>query len=179
MGTSELTRWFLVKRLHMYTSHNPRQSASTRTPLAVAQALQAIHTRGSGLDPKNRQVISRSISTSFNALRIRHVRSQRSLAGTVPSGRTSGSDVGWTLMEEYENFVTLPFVRYGIHLSQQTRYGSILPALRIYHIVDDIDSLYYTKCSGSIQDFQKAVDSGLVHPFTRDRHHRSLLHVSV
>lgn len=163
----------------MYTSQNPKQSASTRIPLAVAQALQATHTGGSRLDPKNRQVISRNISTSFNALHIRSVRSWRSLAETVPPGRTRGSVYHGTLMEEYENFVTLPFTRYGIHLSQQTRYGSILPALRIYHIVDDIDSLYYTKCSGSIQNFQKAVDSGLVHPFTRDRHHRSLLHVSV
>jgi hypothetical protein len=156
----------------------PRQSAPWKNPTATAQALQTIQNSGSGLDLKDGQTFSRSISTSFNALRIRNVRSQRTSAGRLPPGRWSGSGDDRRLTEEFEYFVSLPFIRRGIHMSQQTRFGPILPAMRVYHIVDDINAVLSTIWkSGKVHSFEEAIYSGLVHPFTRDRHHRSLLHV--
>jgi hypothetical protein len=50
--------------------------------------------------------------------------------------------------------------------------------MRVYHIVDDINAVLSTIWkSGKVHSFEEAIYSGLVHPFTRDRHHRSLLHV--
>lgn len=78
-------------------------------------------------------------------------------------------------MEEYEYFISLPFLRYGISMCQQTRFGPIFPALRVCPIVEDIGSLW----PGGVQKFQTAIETGSIHPFTRDRHNRSLLHVSL
>ena len=154
-----------------------------KNPPAAAQALQMTQDRGSSLSSKGHQIISRSTSTPFNAFGIRKIRSHRILHGQLPSARRGGSGAGCTLLEEHEYFVALPFVRYGIHVSQQNRFGPIFPALRVYHIVDDIDKEFYRlqartsfRRAGTLQT---AIESGLLHPFTRDRHHRSLLHVSI
>ena len=154
-----------------------------KNPPAAAQALQMTQGRGSSLSSTGHQIISRSTSTSFNAFGIRKIRSQRILHGQLPSARRGESGAGCTLMEEHDYFIALPFVRYGIHMSQQSRFGPIFPALRVYHIVDDIekeiDRLRARTGFRSAGTLQIAIESGLLHPFTRDRHHRSLLHVSI
>lgn len=153
-----------------------------KNPPAAAQALQMTQDRGFSLNLKGHQIISRSTSTSFNAIGIRKIRSQRILHGQLPSAERGGSGAGCTLLEEHDYFVALPFVGYGIHMSQQSRFGPIFPALRVYHIVDDIHLVLYglrarIDICGTVA-LQTAIESGLLHPFTRDRHHRSLLHVS-
>ena len=139
--------------------------------------MQTTHDSGSVLESKDDRMFSRAISTSFNALRIRNIRSKRILDRRLPHSRWSGGDNDCTLMEEYEYFVSLPYIRCGILVSQQTRFGPIFPALRVYHIVNDIDDVIALMWNNGKQTFQEALNSGLVHPFTRDRHHRSLLHV--
>jgi hypothetical protein len=158
------------------------QSVARKNPPAAAQALQMTQDRGSSLSSKGYQIISRSTSTSFNAFGIRNIKSQRILHGQLPSAGRGESGADCTLMEEHEYFLALPFVRYGILMSQQSRFGPIFPALRVYHIVDDIDKVLDSLraridiCSDA--SLQTAIESGLLHPFTRDRRHRSLLHVS-
>jgi hypothetical protein len=154
----------------------PKQTLSTKNPSAAAQAQQMTYDRGSSHIPKDRQIISRSTSTSFNTFGVHNIRSQRILHGQLPSDGRGGSGADCTLIEEHEYFVALPFVRYGIHMSQQSQFGPIFPALRVYHIVDDIDKLFYSLPIRT--DIQTAIESGILHPFTRDRRHRSLLHVS-
>jgi hypothetical protein len=158
------------------------QSVATKNPSAAARPLQMTQDHGSSLSSKGHQNISRSTSTSFNAFGIRKIRSQRILHGQLPSDGRGGSGADCTLIEEHECFITLPFVRYGFHMSRQSRFGPILPALRVYHIVDDIDDLFSTLRTSTVicssMTLQAAIESGLLHPFTRDRHHRSPLHVS-
>jgi hypothetical protein len=138
--------------------------------------------RGSSLVPEDRHVIARSTSTSFNTFSIHNIRTQRILHGQLSSDGRSGSSDDCTLMEEHEYYLALPFVRYGIFVSHQSRFGPIFPALRVYHIVDDIDQEFDRLQArigfDSAGTLQTAIESGLLHPFTRDRRHRSLLHVS-
>lgn len=153
-----------------------------KNPPAAAQALQMTQNRGSTLSSESHQIFSRSTSTSSNAFGIRKIRSQRILHGQPFSYGRGESGADCTLMEEHDYFITLPFVRYGFHLSQQSRFGPIFPALRVYHIVDNIELIFMDlpvrTYTGSYFTLQTAIESGLIHPFTRDRHHRSLLHVS-
>jgi hypothetical protein len=161
------------------------QSVATKNPSAAARPLQMTQDHGSSLSSKGHQIISRSTSTSFNAFGIRNTRSQRILHGQLPSDGQGGSGADCTLIEEHEYFLALPFVPYGIHMSQQCRFGPIFPALRVYHIVDDIGEVYNRlrarniTVTSSDTSLQAAIESGLLHPFTRDRRHRSLLHVSI
>jgi len=159
------------------------QSVATMNPPAAVQTQQMTYDRGSSLIPENRQIISRSTSTFFNTFGIHNIRSQRILHVQLSSDERDGRGAESTLMEEYEYFVALPFVRYGILLSQQSRFGPIFPALRVYHIVDDIEKVFNSlrvgNCACSDASLQTAIESGLLHPFTRDRRHRSLLHVSI
>jgi hypothetical protein len=158
------------------------QTVATKSPPAAAQALQMTQDRGSSLSSKGHQIISRSTSTSFNAFGIHNIRSQRILHGQPSSYGRGGSGADCTLMEEHEYYLVLPFVRYGILVSQQSRFGPIFPALRVYHVVDEIDKVFtrLRPRPGRPSDttLQTAIESGLLHPFTRDRYHRSLLHVS-
>lgn len=64
-------------------------------------------------------------------------------------------------------------------MSQQTRYGPILPTLRMYPIIDDMYSLYEKMDTWTVQTFQMDMRSSLIHQFTRDRNHGSLLHVGL
>lgn len=69
------------------------------------------------------------------------------------------------------------FLGYGICWTQQYPYGNILPALRIFPLVQDLfhyDSLIRR---GTIFEIQQALSSGVIHPFTRDTHGWTLLHV--
>jgi hypothetical protein len=163
----------------MYTALRPMQNAFTKNPPVVTHELQATSDNGSIAPSKVRQTMSRTISTSSIAFGIRYVRSERLLAGQCPLSRQSGSDDDFPSVVEYEYSVSLPFVQYGISMSQQTPFGSILPALRVYPIIDDFhsDSLLWKMESWNVQTLQMDMRSGLVHPFTRDRYHRSLLHV--
>ena len=162
----------------MYSLLYSKPSVATKNPQAAAQALQMTQDRGSPLSSKGHQIISRSTSTSFNAFGIRNIRSRRILHRERPSNGLGGSGAGCTLTEEHEYYLALPFVRYGILVSQQSRFGPIFPALRVYHIVDDINTEFYRLRARTGVTLQTAIESGLLHPFTRDRHHRGLLHVS-
>lgn len=149
--------------------------------LEQSQGVRAISDKENVQDLKDYQAISKRISTSFNALRIRNTRSRYLPAERHDLRSCSQSNSDDTLAEEHELFFRLPFVRYGFYMSQQTRFGPIFPALRVYNIVEDLDefeNLRTLRC-GSTVDFQKAIASGIIHPFTRDRRHRSLLHVGL
>jgi hypothetical protein len=70
-------------------------------------------------------------------------------------------------------------IGYGLRWSQQYPYGNILPALRTFPLVRDLEDQYESLIQhGTIQDIQQAVSSGVVHPFIRDAKGFTLLHVS-
>lgn len=157
----------------------PKQSASLKEPPPAARALRPSHDSDSRLNFQHHQSVSRDIATSFHALHIRNIISKCIIPGDSSSGRQDGSVNDYILKEENEHFVPLPFIQWGIYMSQQTRYGPILPTLRMYPIIDDMYSLYEKMDTWTVQTFQMDMRSSLIHQFTRDRNHGSLLHVGL
>jgi hypothetical protein len=81
------------------------------------------------------------------------------------------------ISETYETSWTV--LGYGFHWSsQQYPYGSILPSLRVFPIVEDITKYEDLIFKGTLQEVQQAFTSGIVHPFTTSATGCTLLHVS-
>lgn len=69
---------------------------------------------------------------------------------------------------------------HGISWSMYRSYGQILPSLTAYPVVEYFESsLPFDITTASVLEVQKAFAANIIHPFTRDRWGRSLLHVSV
>jgi hypothetical protein len=89
--------------------------------------------------------------------------------GTEPTSK----DVTFSSYE-----VTWPLLGYGVHVSRAYCYGTISPALRVFPVVDSLDTCWRLVESGTLQEIQRAFRSGVVHPFTKNQHGHTLLHVS-
>jgi hypothetical protein len=81
--------------------------------------------------------------------------------------------------ECHEIFLHWKVLSYGIHWTQKYHFGSIVPCLSTYPVVDKINQDHITMIKrASVQEIQQLVSSGGLHPFTRTTEGRSLLHVS-
>jgi hypothetical protein len=68
---------------------------------------------------------------------------------------------------------------YGVQWSGNSTYGSIMPSLRVFPIVEDLGVYNDLIQTGNIQKIQQAFRSGVLHPFTKDQDGYTLLHVSI
>lgn len=76
---------------------------------------------------------------------------------------------------EFEYFWTA--LRFGVHCSRRYPYGNILPALRIYPVVDDIYCGGPLTWQSTLEEVQQAFASGILHPFAKDKNGNTFLHV--
>jgi YD repeat-containing protein len=80
------------------------------------------------------------------------------------------------ISETYETSWTV--LGYGFHWSrQQYPYGSIVPSLRVFPIVEDITRHEDLISKGTVQEVQQAFTSGVLHPFITSTTGCTLLHV--
>lgn len=90
----------------------------------------------------------------------------------------STDDSRTAVAEEQQYFWSWRFMGYGFHWSR--RRETIIPSLSVYPVVPDLSDLLSSKLeNASVLEFQMLLSSGSLHPFTRDQHGRSLLHVSL
>jgi hypothetical protein len=84
-------------------------------------------------------------------------------------------DILWTADEVS---AVWKFLGFGMTFTQQQPYGRIFPSLRTYpliHLHEELDEVMY---EGSVQQFQERIQSGSLHPFTKDYRGYCLLWVS-
>jgi hypothetical protein len=85
---------------------------------------------------------------------------------------------GLVISKSYETAISFGFLGYGCRWSKHYPYGSILPSLRVYPVVKNLDQDYDLLIArGSIQEIQRAFASGALHPLTVDTGGQTLLHV--
>jgi hypothetical protein len=71
------------------------------------------------------------------------------------------------------------FLGFGMTFTQQHPYGSILPSLRTYPVVEFDQEIFELMKEGSVEQLQRRISSGALHPFSRGADaDYSLLHVS-
>jgi hypothetical protein len=80
------------------------------------------------------------------------------------------------ISEEHQYFWNWKLIGYGFHWKRCRE--TIIPSLSIYPVVSNLhDLVRLTMENGSTLEFQQMLSSGSLHPFTRDLHGLSLLHV--
>lgn len=84
-----------------------------------------------------------------------------------------------TVCETREFLIWWRVFGFGRRWEFQYPYGSILPSLSVHPIVKYFDNdVHMLIDTGSIQDIQRYFATGELHPFTRNIHGQTLLHVS-
>lgn len=84
-------------------------------------------------------------------------------------------DILWTADEVS---AVWKFLGFGMTFTQQHPYGSILPSLRTYPVVELAGGVFDMVQSESVQQLQARISYGVLHPFMRTATGVSLLHVS-
>jgi hypothetical protein len=74
--------------------------------------------------------------------------------------------------------VTWPLLGCGVRMIRAYCYGTISPALRVFPVVESLNTYDSLFMFGTLQEIHQAFRSGVVHPFTKDQHGGTLLHVS-
>jgi hypothetical protein len=115
------------------------------------------------------------VQSQVQKLGIHQRRSTRYI--TVPKTRHSRPDFGSEeiVAIEFEYFWTA--LRFGVHCSRRYPYGNIIPALRIYPVVDDIYCGGPLTWQSTLEEVQQAFASGILHPFAKDKNGNTFLHV--
>jgi hypothetical protein len=129
--------------------------------------------------PGQRLYISRQdwIQSPLHWLGIRRRRTTRYLIITAAGVKQTSANRTQTISEIYEIFVIWQLLGYGFHCRREYPFGSILPSLRVYPIVNRLWQYYDLLCLGSLHEIQQAFASGQVHPFVVDVNGYTLLHV--
>jgi hypothetical protein len=81
------------------------------------------------------------------------------------------------ILESYETSLWSRVLGFGCHWGQQYPYGSIIPSLRVYPVIQTLHIYYDLIASGSIQEIQQSFSSGVLHPLMVDTSGLTLLHV--
>jgi hypothetical protein len=108
---------------------------------------------------------------------IRRRRTTRYLNVTARDAKDVETNRVHTISEIYEIFVVWKLLGYGLHCRREYPFGSILPSLRAYPIVNRLWQYYDLLCLGSLHEIQQAFASGHIHPFVVDVNGYTLLHV--
>ena len=83
------------------------------------------------------------------------------------------------ISEDDENFLTWTWLGYGVMWTRSRSYSKLLPSLSVFPVVRTFSrEVYDTLKYCDMRSFQQLISCGKVHPFTRDKRGRSLLHVS-
>lgn len=82
------------------------------------------------------------------------------------------------LFETEEYLWKLPMLDWVLHCVRQYSHGTIASTLTVYPVVPEFDqNIEDIFNEGSISEVQRLLNSGSLHPFTRDQDGASLLHV--
>jgi hypothetical protein len=81
------------------------------------------------------------------------------------------------ILESYETSVSFEVLGFGCRWGQQYPYGSIIPSLRVYPVVQRLHKHYHLIASGSIKEIQQSFATGVLHPLMVDTSGVTLLHV--
>lgn len=96
---------------------------------------------------------------------------------TAPGGRTDTDNPPSSAIIFTSCDLSWQLLGYGIRWSQRYPYGNILPALRIFPLVPDLNLYENFICHGTIHDIQQGFRSGVIHPFSKDMKGFTFLHV--
>jgi hypothetical protein len=151
-----------------------RGALPSRTPAnSVDQEITSLVTTQHGIITRSRRQWILSSLRSFGIHVHKSIR-ETSIAG-YENNRTEPTSKDVTFAS-YE--VTWPLFGYGVHMGRAYCYGTISPALRVFPVVESVDTYYTLFMFGTLQEIHQAFRSGVVHPFTKDQHGATLLHVS-
>lgn len=129
---------------------------------------------------KSRSVVARMtrealpVSFALRYMGLSKWRSTRSI-GRPGSLRTRDEQSQY---EVYEYLWNLSVFGRTLHWCQTRSFGVLTPSLSVYPLVEDFsETVYDLLFTGTIEDFQRHLISGALHPFTRNSSGSSLLHV--
>ena len=103
----------------------------------------------------------------------------RTLRNETAAPRSKGREEEKILHEEYVYSWASNRFGFGIRLSRNFPYGSILPSLTTYPIVPFNVNVIKLILSGSVSEVQQAFSTGILHPYSRNQHGETLLHVGL
>jgi hypothetical protein len=151
-----------------------RGALPSRTPTnSVDQERKSLVKTQYGISTRSRQQWILSSLRSFG-IHVQKSARETSIAGYETSGTESTSDD--VTFASYEAIWSL--LGHGVHWSRTHPYGNILPALRVFPVVESTNACCELFKSGTLQEIQQAFRSGVVHPFTKSQDGYNLLHVS-
>jgi hypothetical protein len=123
------------------------------------------------------------VPSPLRMLGIHQRKSVRRIGMTKSDGNQSEDAQTGIMIENHDVFVLWRLLGRGFHWRQQYPYGSIIPSLATFPVVNDIWAHYDCtlkdpRDSLGVIGIHQAFSSGMIHPFTRDTHGISLFHVS-
>jgi hypothetical protein len=117
-------------------------------------------------------------STSLEWLGIYQTRSVQYIRHDKSRRHRSKYTMEDAISETREVLIKWNFLRLGLRWDRRYPYGTFGLSPTIYPVVWNFSEYENLISDGSVQDIQQRISSGVLHPYVRDRHGRTLLHVS-
>jgi hypothetical protein len=146
------------------------------TKLANGHEVSLSSAPTSVVDTITRQEWTRS---RLSWLGVRQRRTTRYLSIPTPRQKSSGHTPSKIIEDCLETFLSWPFLAYGIYVNRRWPYGSILPSLRVYPIINDFKPYEGMMQKSSITEWQQIFETGALSPFFRIPYGETLLHASI